>query len=274
MKNKKWALLIIILLILIAIVLLIIPMFTKDNEGYDPSKTTKQFASDIEKLNDLLINGGSKKEIIELTKVDDLENFNIMTGSDSYLNQKPSEKIIENYDLDNYVKMADKYISRLEKEIKNNFSFERNDTARDGNYIYDIVTIRSYYYSGYISDFNELKNQLLAKVQSENKDEEKSNEYKAKVKAMEILDKKLSDYRNESEELNISINYNADRKTYTKNSLYQYILSVQGFSYRNNSEMMNNNENRHIRMAEYINESLASGVLDNNDILRLEANDD
>ena len=68
MKNKKWALLIIILLILIAIVLLIIPMFTKDNEGYDPSKTTKQFASDIEKLNDLLINGGSKKEIIELTK--------------------------------------------------------------------------------------------------------------------------------------------------------------------------------------------------------------
>lgn len=274
MKNKKWALLIIILLILIAIVLLIIPMFTKDNEGYDPSKTTKQFASDIEKLNDLLINGGSKKEIIELTKVDDLENFNIMTGSDSYLNQKPSEKIIENYDLDNYVKMADKYISRLEKEIKNNFSFERNDTARDGNYIYDIVTIRSYYYSGYISDFNELKNQLLAKVQSENKDEEKSNEYKAKVKAMEILDKKLSDYRNESEELNISINYNADRKTYTKNSLYQYILSVQGFSYRNNSEMINNNENRQIRMAEYINESLASGVLDNNDILRLEANDD
>lgn len=274
MKNKKWALLIIILLILIAIVLLIIPMFTKDNEGYDPSKTTKQFASDIEKLNDLLINGGSKKEIIELTKVDDLENFNIMTGSDSYLNQKPSEKIIENYDLDNYVKMADKYISRLEKEIKNNFSFERNDTARDGNYIYDIVTIRSYYYSGYISDFNELKNQLLAKVQSENKNEEKSNEYKAKVKAMEILDKKLSDYRNESEELNISINYNADRKTYTKNFLYQYILSVQGFSYRNNSEMMNNNENRQIRMAEYINESLASGVLDNNDILRLEANDD
>lgn len=267
--NKKWLILITCLIILILVITLVIPLLVKDNNEYDSKKTTREFASDIETLNDLLINGGSKKEIIELTKIKELENFNIMTGKDSYLNQKPSKEIIDTYNLNDYVTKSSKYISRLEKEIKNNFDFKSENVTRDNNYIYNMVTVKAYYYSGYIVDLEELKNQLLEKVISSDKKEEKANNYKAKVKAMEILDKKLKDYRNKNEKINIGVNYNASKKTYTKNSLYQYILTVQGFSYRNNPEMMEKNANVQTRMTEYIDEALTNGILDNDNILRL-----
>lgn len=96
------------------------------------------------------------------------------------------------------------------------------------------------------------------------------NEYKAKVKAMEILDKHLDNYQNESDETTAIVTYTLNDSEATSQSLYDYLLILEGENYLYNCDTVTNlMENQNQRVQDYYNFGLSEGILDSNNLLGL-----
>ncbi len=255
MKNK--IIITLIFIIIIAIILLIAFWPKKQEENY----TKKEI---VEKVSNGFINGISKEKLEKLMN-QDIADKTMITGNDAYLLTKPSQNKIDQYNLNEYVQKNQTYFSNLEKKIKENYSWEFDGEAEANQSSY-IINVKSYSYGTYLSDLEEMVNQLMIRV-SDNTPKD-INKYKAKVIAMKILNSHLDEYIcNEVKTILIDFtNINSDE---TKNSLMQYLVDLAGYNNLQDENINAMEQNRQTRITEYIDNAINNKTLDKNDILKI-----
>ncbi|CCY45889.1 unknown [Firmicutes bacterium CAG:822] len=259
--NKKTTIISVILFIIIIAAILIIAFLPK--EKGEKSYTKKET---IELISKGFVDGISKKDLEKLMnqKIDDKT---MMTGEDAYLLQTPSDKLIKQYNLDNYITNAKSYFKKLETKIKENYSwkFDGEVGENQGSYY---IKLKTYSYGVYLSDLEEMTNQLLSRYTLSNENTE-VNKYKAKVIAMKLLDSYLDEYIYNGDSKVISITFNSINDDKTKNSLIQYLIDLAGYNNREDEKINTMENNRKTRIAEYINTAISNGTLNKNDILKM-----
>lgn len=262
MKKKTKIIISALVLAIIIAIVIIIALWPKHKE--EKSYTKKEI---IEKISNGFANGISKDELESLMN-QEVQDKTMMTGEDAYLLQTPSKKLIDKYNLNNYVKQNKTYFSNLEKKIKENYYWEFDGEVKENQTNY-FIKVKTYNYGVYLADLEEMVGLLTNNYPFENSEEQEINDYKAKIIAMKLLDSHLDDYISSSDPKTIAIFFQQINSTETKNSLIQYLIDLSGYA-NGLDERINNMEiNRTERMQSYINEAISNGTLDQNDILKL-----
>ncbi|MDO4995753.1 MAG: hypothetical protein Q4E69_01105 [Bacilli bacterium] len=248
-KGKIRLILEIIISILIVIFLGIILCNVIKFDSKDNTKETKEM---IEELNTLLINGGTKEEIIALTGIDEIDSRILLTGPDSYMALYPDKSEINNENIDAYIEEQNKLVKNVENKIKSNFNATVQDIKEEDNSKVYKVLLKSYYQITYLEDLQELQKKVLLASSLENNT---LNNYKSKVLALKILDSHLDYYVNKDENcLAILYDYKDD-KDKTKQSIISYINMLQGINYHNEEIIEEDVIKKNKRLQEYIVEA-------------------
>lgn len=237
---------IILIIVLVAILLLVFQNNNKEpkEEKWPEKITSKEIAEKyIDNLSDLIINGGTKEEYTKAFGNAKVPQLYIMTGEYSSFRVTPSSKIIEEYNLKEYVDKQEELAKNLEKHIKDNFSYNIEGTVEEENYYSVLVSYKSYYYLNYSNDLNEIRNLLLTKAGynldeniTEN-DKFIADSFKAKVKAAELLDNYLDSYNNSNEENSVYVRFDNREKASSFDNLQSYLINLNGYAYHNNSNL-------------------------------------
>ncbi len=235
---------IILIIVLVAILLLVFQNNNKEpkEEKWPEKITSKKIAEKyIDNLSDLIINGGTKEEYTKAFGNAKVPQLYIMTGEYSFFRVKPSSKIIEEYNLKEYVDKQNKLAKNLEKHIKDNFSYNIEGTVEEETYYSVLVSYKSYYYLNYTNDLNKIQMQLLTKAGynleeniTEN-DQFIADSFKAKIKAAALLDSYLDSYNNASEENTIYVRFDNKEKSSSFDDLQSYLINLNGYAYHNNA---------------------------------------
>ena len=246
-KNIKriiFAVGIILIIVLVAILLLVFQNNNKEpkEEKWPEKITSKEIAEKyIDNLSDLIINGGTKEEYTKAFGSAKVPQLYIMTGEYSSFRVTPSSKIIEEYNLKEYVDKQEELAKNLEKHIKDNFSYNIEGTVEEENYYSVLVSYKSYYYLNYSNDLNEIRNLLLTKAGynlEENITENNqfiADSFKAKVKAADLLDNYLDSYNNSNEENSVYVRFDNREKASSFDNLQSYLINLNGYAYHNNA---------------------------------------
>lgn len=239
------------LLIIIPIIIITICIYMAIFFYLNPLEMKINSKKDAEKyvnvVNDLIVNGKSKDRIEKVLKFDtDL----IVLGNDSEISSKPSKEIIEKYKLEKYVDKHNELIKSLEEKIKNNFDIDITKVKRYCNggkvvddefkcskYFYMVkVSYKSFYYFTYTSDLTYIESNLLGMSGTEYKEKPTSekdiaNQYKAKVKAMQLIN--MDDYVNSSETSSFKIYLQSGLSSKNKDEVEAYLYVLNGYDYKN-----------------------------------------
>lgn len=161
----------------------------------------------------------------------------ILVGNNSILREKSDlEK-----KLTDYSKAQDYYASRVEKKVQDTFSYRLGDylVADDGQNVIQKLYFKSYYLELYLMDLNRLQDMLLNRVgfdlysiEGDLTEENLKLMYKAKVKAMEIMDSYLDNYVNSQEEIEYDMIYSVkDKDSLGPLDYYSLVCNVSGIMY-------------------------------------------
>ncbi len=225
-KNKKIFIIIGIVVLIILIIGLIIKIFS----GAEKTVPLREMAKrDIKEFTNLVIDGGSKSELKEISGLKEFWPKNIMTGKDSYLNKKPSDEFITSNNLTSYVDKSKQYIDNFEKKLKDNYKYKIGDVYISKGQAQVVITLMPYYYSVYMYDLDNIQSKLLSMAGID----DKASKYKAKVKAMEILDSHLDEYLNKDNKVKIGVLYDKDKSAEMQNSFNSYLISLNGYYHSN-----------------------------------------
>jgi hypothetical protein len=245
MKKPK-----IVIAVILLICLMILALFLTFKLIISYQEANIQTVTDaknyIIRVNNVIIKGGSKQEINNVLKIK-IDNQNIMTGPDSYLRKKPNDKIIEKYQLENYVKQNDELTDNFDQTIKNNFEYKVVKTKDSSKNITLNLKYKSFYYFAYMADLNSLETEILAKTgygeygKKQATEEKAVNDYKAKVVAMQILNKHMSNYFNTSETKQIQLVFEKGPISKNATTLEYYLSNLRGELYKNDSLNQPNN---------------------------------
>lgn len=171
------------------------------------------------------------------------EKYNVSVGSEAILvgnNSILREKSSLEKKLTTYAKAQDYYASKVEKKMQDTFSYRLGDylVADEGENVIQKLYFKSYYLELYLMDMNVLQDMLLSKIGFSvyDKEGELTNEdlklmYKAKVKAMEIMDSYLDNYVNNQEEIEYDMIYSVNDKELGKLDYYSLVCNVSGIMY-------------------------------------------
>ena len=255
MNKYKVRIIIEIIISILIVILLGVIMFNIIKPIDKSNPKIKDMKDTINELTEKLINSSTKEEITDLTGIEEIESSMLMTGPDSYTGEKPSNKLITNYKLDDYITLQDKLQSNLESKIKNNFNYKVEDPKKENDHNIYSVSINSYYYLVYIQDLKEIQKQIINSIEESNTIEEiEVNNFKAKIIAMKILDSKLDDYINSNEYCTALVYEYKDDNEKTIKSIKSYLSLLQGINYQN-EKIETFSTNRGIRITNYINEA-------------------
>lgn len=261
MKKKTKIIISVILLIILIAAILLIAFLPKNSEK--KSYTKKEI---IELISNGYAKGITKKELEELIG-QKLSDQTMITGEDAYLLQTPTDDLIKQYNLNNYVNSAKNYFKNLETKIKENYSWEFDGEAEENQGSY-YMKLKTYSYGVYLLDLEEMINQLLSQYNLSNENAE-VNEYKARVIAMKLLDSHLDEYIYNGDSKVISITFKSPDDNVTKNSLVQYLIDLAGYNNSEDEKISAMENNRKNRITEYINDAISNGTLDKKDILKI-----
>lgn len=235
---RKKALIIIAIIIVILIIGIVLFINHPKDSDNKTKKTTEEVATEkVDDFTKTIISDDITKE--KLSKMTGAEIFSedIMLGKETYLREKPKvakEKIQE------YINAGDKYATNVENQIKENFDYNIEKTITSMDKIATVsVKFKSYYYSWYLAELELIKDKILNHIGYSpktgfdgNLDEESAATlYKAKIKAMEILDSHLNDYINKDEYMTFDIRYIPNNKEENKNWIMQYYSCLKGDYY-------------------------------------------
>lgn len=87
---------------------------------------------------------------------------------------------------------------------------------------------------------------------------------------MQLLNTHLNEYVNNSEEKTILITFTNLNNDETKNSLMQYLIDLTGYNYHTIENINIMVQNRNERLQKYIDDAINTGILNKNDILKIE----
>lgn len=258
--KKKYKIIIgvIIVILILAIVLMFALWPKKQEKGY----TKKEI---IELISKGFVDGDSKEELEGLMN-QQIADKTMMSGDDAYLLKMPSQDNIDKYKLTNYVTNNKTYFDNLMKKVKENYEWKFDGEAKGNQETY-FMSIKTYRYGVYLSDLEEMINQLMTRVS--NSDPKDVNEYKAKVIAMKLLNSHLDEYIYNGDAKNVAITFTDIKSDETKNSLIQYLLDLAGYSNQTDENINTMIQNRQTRIQEYIDDAINNGTLNENDILEL-----
>ncbi|MBR6948854.1 MAG: hypothetical protein IKH54_01545 [Bacilli bacterium] len=258
MKNKKKIIIIgiAIVLLIVGIVLVII-----NNNSNNMKKT-------LEKVNNLALKGATKNELSKIFRTEELESDYMLTGPDCYMRLKPTEAKVKEYNLSNYIKEQDKLSKTVEKSIEENFFTLINDTTtKENNATVYSGVVRTFYQLEYLQDLKELQKLILTEYKENNTLNEDIDNYKAKVVAMKILDKKLDNYKNKDEYSGFNI-YVYEDDTKTGSSFVSYMNMLQGINYHND-DVNKLEETREQRIKDYLEEAKNNNTVNKDSILEI-----
>ena len=142
--------------------------------------------------------------------------------------------------LKKYAKAQDYYANQVEKRMKDNFSYQLGEflMADEGANIVQKVTFQSYYLELYQLDWSLLQTELLNRIGfNKNLADDLSNEdvqtiYKAKVKAMEIMNDYLDNYENKDEKMEYDLIYSVDGDDIGTLDYFSLLCNVNGIMYK------------------------------------------
>lgn len=262
MNKQKVRLIIEIILMIVLIILL--GIITINVIKIEPNNKNKNTKEKIVELNELLINGGTKEQIKELIGIDadSIDSRSLMTGPDSYMYERPSDKIISENNLEKYVIAQEKYAKNVEKKIKSNFNYEIISVQKENDYKVYSVSLKSYYQVAYLIDLRSLEEYLIHSA----KDDDDITKYKIKVSAMAILNENLDEYMNNDETCVANLYEYEDMKK-TQKSFLAYLNQVQGINYHNEKIFVDNQVNLMTRLDSLIENAINKKIIGNDYLL-------
>lgn len=266
MKRKFGLAVLTIGVILIALGILIVGL-TNDSGNQKYGVSEEETRSYIEKLTDVIIFGGSKKELKKLLYTDEIMDTDLMSGPEMYLRQFPSKDVLEGKDISEYKKAGDVYASHLEKKIQDNFEYNIEGISDGVNYWAVLLKYRSYYYRAYINDLSQIQIYFLelAGYQMDGSNMPMTNKlkvdsYRATIKAASVLDKYLDNYINTSEFAQTYINFEHKNPKDSSKAFLSYLMNLEGYSYKFQGNIQSSSQ---------IQQYLSDVVIDSDDPLAL-----
>lgn len=241
MKKKTWIILIVIIaLITITSGIILLSKEDKSTKKENPKTQEKIVVDYVEKINKVIMNGGTKRQYLSVLRRKQLLDTDIMTGPDMYLRQKPSNKVIQKNSLSSYTTKGEELAKKLEKAIKDNFECEIEGVLTKEDYLAVLVTYKSFYYNAYIKDLTAIQNELLIRagydfenITSEQEKTIEVDSYKAKVKAASLLNDRLDMYKNNEESKRVYINFDGKKIEGNSDNFLSYLMNLEGYTYTN-----------------------------------------
>lgn len=251
-KNLKLIIIPLAILVLIVIIINLQPKYKLDNA--EKERIKKEVINNADTLSNEAMTIEKLKEIVG----EDSINVLIAVGEDSYLRNKPTQKVLTKYNLRDLETRQDELVSKVEERYLNNLEYQVVGEEIDGNSICEVIEIKTYYYALYLNDYINLTNKLnpnsLEDV-TEN-DESAVEYYKAQLKALEVLNNHLDDYENTTNEKEtIRVCYK-NGKVEDHNQMLSLNLALQGEMYENmNANNPDNVKASNDRLEKYTKEA-------------------
>lgn len=219
--------------------------------------------------NDLFSENLTKSDIKKIYGYN-ISDIIIPFGKESYLENKPDEYIIKEYNLNVYEELIDKYKLNVRKRFLDSMKYEYKENS-NGNLNFKMIP---WYYFYYSTDLNALTDYILTyinydknKIESNN-DEYLAYEYQAKAISVMIMDAYLENYDNtDNDIINFSMKFN--KENVEKNEMYNLLISMEGLNSEKANLKYGTEERQQERVAKYLDESFSNGIVDKTNPLKI-----
>lgn len=265
----------------------LVSIFT--SSGNDKSKTelkdiqTEQVTKDeVTKYIELLYSDDVTEKKVEKFTGSDIGDNVLFIGKDSYLREKPSNKVINTYGLQDYQDRQNLYVSNVEKVMRENLDYQLGEyiVSEEGD-IVQKFSYRTYYYQLYLGDLEEVINILMPSVFDNYSEmlvrnlteEETVKMYQLKIKALEIMNNYIHNYINNDEVISFDLIYKKENNKILQD-YFSLLIQLSGGFYQNVSYQTAEEEelmisNRTVRVQEIINTAVNNQTLDMSNPLQL-----
>lgn len=273
MKKKKIMIISAVVLVIIVASFLVLRFTRKNMNKPKPEKketvlVEAQLEDNIRRFaNGAVSSKQTLKSLRDLTNNPYIDISHAMYGKDSTTNTKVDKDLKGSTDLSAYEKVQDKLVKKLEDKMAASYSYEYVT-----DFIYESpqvatrkVRLQSYLFCYYYNDVSYFLGYLLSKSGYDGTETEKEYliaEYKAKIKAMQVLDSHLDDYvSDEVYEMELIYEVVDDKMRCT--NCEKYLEYVKGFY---SSRIQDYPEER---MEQFLNEGIEKGILKKNNLLAI-----
>lgn len=271
MKKKLW-IIVVIVVIICSSLLIINKIDHKDKKNY----SNKDFENKVNVLNKKIISGMDKKDYKKFTGEEFIAQ-DILIGDESFLKEKLSEALRKKVNISNYETKMYEYANNVEKMIKDNFESNVIETLTSGEGDTIVkLTYKPYYYTLYLYDLENLISNLLEfagyskDIPDKDADKGMIDYYKAKIKAMEIMDDHLENYRNDYEYFDQDIIFKKGNLDAVNPYIESYLLTISGSLSKNINFTDTNYLSKRKKIVDsYINNAIQNGTLNKKDPLKL-----
>lgn len=243
----------------------------KNKLGNDPVKNTENVIKKV------LSKETKEEELKEITG-DEQVKFNIILGEDSMLRNKPSNKLIEKYNLTSYVSVQDSVSTQLEDTFLQNIDYKIVSSEKnESDEVVQTIEVVGFYYELFMADHSLLSSLLFEKGTGKTivneKDEKDGIEfYKASVVALKMMEPYINDYENYGEKVTFNIIY-VDGKPKNSDQMLTLLLNLRGMNYPNmNFSVPEMKKAQEERVKKYLDTAISNGIYDENDPLKLKYN--
>ncbi len=237
MKFTKKKIIILSTTFVIAIAIIFFLFFKKSLNKYEYTPEQKdKIKEEIKQSTDSIVSKDVTVDSIRETLQDEnIINIFLTVGEQSYLRNKPIDKLIKKYNLSSLVEEQKSYVEKVEKKYLDNLQYNIVSESENGNELCENIEIITYYYSLYLTDYINIITALLEIPINEVDEEEESQieYYKLQLKALKVLDKHLDEYDNFSKEKEkVQICYE-NGKLKDKTQMLTLAVALQGELYSN-----------------------------------------